>query len=184
LRVTALLAVLGLQFALLLFGRFEHLQATGIQLMNFRLDNPLYIAPLLLASPMLLSSERDFESMAKRLSENGVPTAAGATLVGKSGTKHDFALAVTQPTGKAKLVVDTALSVNGVDETKVLAFYVKVFDVGPERAILAVSPKLTDRARALAREYRIIVLENEAPRKLVPMVADTVDKALNEPWKL
>jgi hypothetical protein len=178
------LAVLGLQVALIPLTHFMHAQQGPIQLIQFHLDRAMFVIPSLLASPFLLSSERDFESMAKRLSETGVPAAAGAILVGKSGTKHDFAFAVTQPTGKAKLVVDTALSVNGVDETKVLAFYVKVFDVAPERAILAVSPKLTDRAKALAREYRIIVLENEAPRKLVPMVADTVEKALNEPWKL
>jgi hypothetical protein len=184
LKIRITLVALGLQLALLLLGRFEQLQPSNVQFSHLQLSHALYLVPSLLTSPLLLSSERDFESMAKRLCETGVPAAAGATLVGKSGTKHDFAFAITQPTGKAKLVVDTALSVNGVDETKVLAFYVKVFDIGPERAILAVSPKLTDRARALAREYRIIVLENEAPRKLVPMVADTVEKALNEPWKL
>jgi hypothetical protein len=184
LKTEAILAVLGLQVALLFLGWLPHPPSSHVQIMRFHWDHALYLVPSVFAPPLFLSSERDFESMAKRLSESGVPAAAGATLVGKSGTKHDFALAVTQPTGKAKLVVDTALSVNGVDETKVLAFYVKVFDVGPERAILAVSPKLTDRAKALAKEYRIIVLENEAPRKLVPMVADTVEKALNEPWKL
>jgi len=184
LRVGILLAVLGLQFGLLSIGKLQQFQPVYVQLMHIQLEHAFYVIPSLLAFPLLLSSERDFESMAKRLSEAGVPATAGATLVGKSGTRHDFAFAVTQPTGKAKLVVDTALSVDGVDETKVLAFYVKVFDVGPERAILAVSPKLTDRAKALAREYRIIVLENEAPRKLVPMVAETVEKALNEPWKL
>ena len=183
-RVGVLLAVLGLQLVLVPLSRFQHIQPEHIQFMHIQLQHALYVVPSLFASPMLLSSEKDFESMAKRLGESGVPATAGATLVGKSGTKHDFALAVTQPSGKAKLVVDTALSVNGVDETKVLAFYVKVFDVGPERAILAVSPRLTDRAKSLAKEYRIIVLENEAPRKLVPMVADTVEKALNEPWKL
>jgi hypothetical protein len=146
---------------------------------------PLSIVTMsLLSSAVFLSSQSDFESMAKKLSGAGLTAKAPAAIMGKSGVKHEFAFAVGQDPARAKVVVDTALSVNEVDEMKVLAFYVKVFDVNPEKAVLAVSPRLNDRAKKLAKEYKIMVVENEAPRNLIPMVAEVVEGMLNEPWKL
>lgn len=168
-RFGLLIPILGLQALLLTTG----------------LRTPLSTITLsMLSSALLLTSQGDFESMAKHLTEAGVDANAPAQLLGKSGARHEFAFAVLPQSGRARVVVDTALSVNEVDEMRVLAFYLKVYDVGPEMAVLAVSPKLNDRAKALAKEYRILVVENEAPRKLVQMVADTLEKIVHEPWKL
>ena len=125
------------------------------------------------SSAILLVSEQDFESVAKKLSGSGVQAASPAVITGKSGIRHEFSLVVGE-SAKPKVVVDEALSVTEVSELKVLAFYVKVFDVGPEKAILCVSPRLDQKAKSLAKEYKITVLENEQPRKLIPMAGDAI----------
>ena len=125
---------------------------------------------------LVAESKGDFESMANELNRKGFKAQAPAAIVGKSGVKHEFAFALTPDAGKAKIVVDTELSVREVDEMKVLKFYVKVFDVDPEKAVLCVCPRLGARAATLAKEYGITVLENDVPRKLIPMA----EKVVNE----
>lgn len=73
------------------------------------------------------------------------------------------------------MVVDTALSLQDVEELGVLSFYAKVFDISPEYALLCVSPRLGPGGRQLAGEYDIQVMENEVPKLLVPMVAKYID---------
>jgi hypothetical protein len=119
-----------------------------------------------------------FDDLAQSLGKKGIKAGAPASLMGKSGVKHEFAFALLPEGGKAKMVVDTELSVNEVDEMKVLKFYVKVFDVGPEKAILCVSPKLNGRAAVLAHEYGIEVFENDVPKKLVGLAEKAVEDVL------
>jgi len=123
---------------------------------------------------LVVEAKDDFETMVSRLSRRGIKAHAPAAIVGKSGVKHEFAFALVPDSGKAKIVVDTELSVRDVDEMKVLKFYVKVFDVGPEKAVLCVSPRLGTRAATLAKEYGITVLEDDVPRKLIPMAEKVV----------
>ena len=137
---------------------------TAVSLISFALFSPA----------ILLESRSDFDSMADDLNKKGVRAQAPAAIVGKSGVKHDFAFALLPDGGKPKLVVDTELSVKEVDEMKVLKFYVKVFDVNPEKAVLCVSPRLSGRAATLAKEYGIVVIEDEVPRKLIPMASKYV----------
>jgi len=129
-------------------------------------------------SALVLESGTDFESMAGALVKKGMRAQAPAAIVGKSGVKHEFAFAVVPDSGKPKIVIDTELSVKEVDEMKVLKFYVKVFDVSPDKAVFCVTPKLGERAATLAKEYGIVVLENDTPKKLVPMAAHVVDGVL------
>jgi len=138
---------------------------------------PAFLAVIPAASVALfLETKGDFESMASEMNRKGVKAHAPAAIVGKSGVRHEFAFAVIPETGKTKVVVDTELSVKEVDEMKVLKFYVKVFDVSPEKAILCVCPKLGARAATLAKEYGITVLEDDVPRKLIPMAEDAVNE--------
>lgn len=132
----------------------------------------------LFSSALVLESRTDFESMAGALTKKGMRAQAPAAIVGKSGVKHEFAFAVVPESGKPRIVVDTELSVRDVDEMKVLKFYVKVFDVSPDKAVLCVTPKLGERAATLAKEYGIVVLENDTPKKLIPMAAHVVDGVL------
>ena len=125
---------------------------------------------------LVVETKGDFETMASEMNRRGIKARAPAAIIGKSGVKHEFAFALVPEPGRAKIVVDTELSVKEVDEMKVLKFYVKVFDVGPEKAVLCVSPKLGARAATLAKEYGITVLEDEVPKRLIPMA----EKVVNE----
>ncbi len=123
-------------------------------------------------------SDETFESLADGLSHKGVGAHSPASILGKSGVSHEFAFAVVQDSGKPRVVVDTELSVKEVDEMKVLKFYVKVYDVNPERAILCVSPRLSARAASLAKDYAITVLEDEVPMKLVPKAEKVIHEVV------
>lgn len=136
------------------------------------------IALPLFPSLLGLQSVTNFEALAQDLSKKGVKACAPAAIMGKSGVKHEFAFALLPEGGRVKVVVDTELSVNEVDEMKVLKFYVKVFDVGPEKAILCVSPKLNGRAAVLAHEYGIQVFEDDVPKKLVGLAEKAVEETL------
>lgn len=124
----------------------------------------------------VLGSAVDFEALAVEFSKLGVNARAPATIPGKSGVSHIFAFAVIGTSNRPKVVVDTELSVKEVDEMRVLKFYVKVYDVSPEKAILCVCPTLSERGRTLAKEYGVSVLESEVPKKLVSMAAEAVGK--------
>jgi len=139
----------------------------------------LFALPLA-SAVLVVETKGDFESMAVELNRRGMKAHAPAAIVGKSGVKHEFAFALVPDTGKAKIVVDTELSVRDVDEMKVLKFYVKVFDVGPEKAVLCVCPRLGARAATLAKEYGITVLEDDVPRKLIPMAEKVVNEFVGQ----
>jgi len=124
------------------------------------------------------SSHHDFVALARRLADSGAKAKAPAVLVGRSGARHEFALAVQSQRGGAKVVVDTVLSLKGVEDVQVLSFYAKVFDLSPEHALLCVSPHLGPSGKELADEYNITVLENEAPKMLVPMAAKYIEGVL------
>jgi hypothetical protein len=127
-----------------------------------------------------VTSHDDFEALAKRLSAAGAKVTAPAVLVGRSGARHEFALAVQPQKGGPRVVVDTALSLKSVEDIQVLSFYAKVFDLSPEHALLCVSPHLGPSGKELAREYNISVLENEVPKMLVPMAAKYIEDVLKE----
>jgi hypothetical protein len=163
---------LNLRFATLLVSFGLVIFAIGAHL-------PLSMLGLsLVPAGILLQASRDFESIASDLSRKGMNAKAPAAIVGKSGVKHEFAFALVPDGGKAKIVLDTELSVKEVDEMKVLKFYVKVFDVGPEKSVLCVSPKLGSRAATLAKEYGIVVLEDEVPKKLISMAEKLVNETI------
>jgi hypothetical protein len=149
----------------------------GLAILFVRAHSPVSVLSLAPAW-MMLRSSGDFESMASDLTKHGMNARAPAAIIGKSGVKHEFAFALIPDSGRAKLVLDTELSVKEVDEMKVLKFYVKVFDVGPEKSVLCVSPKLGARAATLAREYGIVVLENEVPKMLVSMAEKLVRETI------
>jgi hypothetical protein len=135
-----------------------------------------YLPRASLIIPLIGLAAADFGSFAKTLSMKGASAVAPAQIKGRSGVRHEFALALLAEPGKAKVVLDAELSTAEVDEVKVLKFYVKVFDVAPEKAVLCVSPKLAQRAAALAKEYDIVVLEDESPLSLVSKAEKFVEQ--------
>ena len=117
----------------------------------------------------------DFESLASDLTKRGKNAKAPAVIVGKSGVKHEFAFALDPDAVRPEVVIDTELSVKEVDEVKVLKFYVKVYDVGPKKSVLCVTPKLTEAAASLAKGYEISVVQDETPRNLIQKAAKLVE---------
>lgn len=121
--------------------------------------------------------------MASALSERGERAKAPASIRGRSGVRHQFVFALLRDSGEPKLVVDMERSDGEVDDVGVLRFYVKAFDVNPEKAVLCVSPRLTTRAAALARAYGIVVIEAESPPDLVLMAGRFVDESFGAPGR-
>jgi hypothetical protein len=101
-----------------------------------------------------------------------------ATIVGKSGVKHTFSFSLGK-SDKPDVVCDVIVGNNEQDETRVLSLFIKVFDTGPARAILCVSPKLTKEASRLAMLYNIVTLESANPQNL-PRMIEEVLKRLGE----
>jgi hypothetical protein len=98
-----------------------------------------------------------------------------ASVVGKSGVQHQFSFA----TGDAKspnIVGDVILGPGEKDETKVLSLFIKVYDIGAKRAILCVTPKLTNEAAKLARLYNILTVESPDPKQLPSMLKDLMER--------
>jgi len=92
-----------------------------------------------------------------------------AAFIGKSGVRHTFSFSVGEGE-KPDIVCDVIIGKVDQDETRVLSLFIKVFDVGPKRAILCVSPRLTKEAVRLAMLYNIITLESPDPSRLPQMI--------------
>jgi hypothetical protein len=132
----------------------------------------------LLSSAIGLGTHLNFESLASKYVESGLVAGTSTKLAGASGVKHTFEFTVSGDDGQALVVADTATSVTDIDEVKVLGFYAKVYDVRPKAAVLCVSPKLTEGASALAKQYGLFVVESEKPRQLIQLLSETVDKVI------
>jgi hypothetical protein len=98
-----------------------------------------------------------------------------AQIVGKSGVQHQFSFASTE--GKnPSFVGDVIIGPGEKDETKVLSLFIKVYDIGAKRAILCVTPKLTNEAAKLARLYNILTVESPDAKLLPKMLQDLMER--------
>ncbi len=131
-----------------------------------------------LSSIFFLGSQVDFEPLAKVCAAAGRKAGTSVEVVGRSGIKHSFSMAVMSKDGSPELVADAAVADSEVGEVKVLGFYVKVYDVKPKMGVLCVSPKLTAGAADLAAKYGLTVLESERPTDLPAMLRQVVEKAI------
>jgi len=122
--------------------------------------------------------DANLKSVAKRYVSRGFSAKAPWSLIGRSGVSHEFSFTVASSKLQGPVVADTELSVSDVDETRILAFYVKVYDIGTQNGILLVSPRLSPRAKGLAEEYHLMVVEKEEPSMLVPLLTLAVDQIL------
>ena len=108
------------------------------------------------------------------------PISSPGKIVGKSGVEHTFSFA-SKNKDDLKLVGDVILSGSDEDETKVLSLFIKVYDVGAKRAVLCVSPRLTQEASRLARLYNILTIESPDPRLLPGMLQDLLKRLARAP---
>ena len=92
-------------------------------------------------------------------------TAAGSSnllsplvVTGKSGVRHSFTLGIKDQVS-VTLACDAVVGPSPIDETKVLALFIKVYDVNARHVILCGIPSLTPEAKKLASQYKMVVIE-------------------------
>ena len=89
-----------------------------------------------------------------------------ASYVGRSGVRHTFTLGASDQDGSPEFVCDVKLSDVPLDETDVLAFFIKVYDVGAKASTLCASPGFGAEAKKLAAVYRISLVEGSSEEDL------------------
>ena len=95
------------------------------------------------------------------LVERGYRTASPGVLIGESEVQHAFDLtAFGAGPEHGTVAIDFHVSDSPGSEEKVIAMFAKVFDTNPYRSVLVAFPGLTDRAKRLAEQYRIRVVES------------------------
>ncbi len=124
----------------------------------------------------LVIRKLNFGSVAAKFTGPNRSVVAPALVVGRSGMEHEFALGAgpTSPRMPRDVVVEAVVGGGPADETKIISFYVKVFDVGAKSAIFAVCPGLTPKAAELAKEYGLIVVESREPDQLVERLTEAL----------
>ena len=105
--------------------------------------------------------------------------ASPLTVAGKSGIRHAFTLG-SEANGIVGVACDIVVSSTPLDETKVLTLFIKVYDVGAKSAVLCAIPGLTDGAKKLSGQYKIIVVEPASMDK-IPEALGTVFQRLSPP---
>ncbi|MFQ6054191.1 MAG: hypothetical protein ACE5OO_08210, partial [Candidatus Bathyarchaeia archaeon] len=108
---------------------------------------------------LVVAQVRDF------LHERGYRTESPGPVIGGSEVQHVFDIVAYGEEG-AFIAVDFVVSDRPAGEEKVIAMFAKVFDTGPSRAVLVVFPGLTEKARRLAEQYKIVVVESGDARAL------------------
>ena len=99
----------------------------------------------------------------------GIETSSGLSplispliVTGRSGVRHSFTIGMKDSVSVV-LACDLVVGVTPIDETKVLALFIKVYDVNAKHVVLCAVPSLTSEAKKLASQYKMSVFE--APQK-------------------
>lgn len=100
-------------------------------------------------------------------------------VTGKSGVRHSFTLGI-KDTVSVVLACDVVVGSSPIDETKVLALFIKVYDVNARNVILCGVPSLTPEANKLASQYKMAVLEAPEKDEVLAKLSDTLRTLSNE----
>ena len=94
------------------------------------------------------------------LHERGYLTESPGILRGASEVDHLFdIIARSEEQDTGILAIDFKISTDSVTETSVSSMFAKVYDTNPIRSILIAFPRLTMKAKRLAKQYEIDVIE-------------------------
>ena len=112
------------------------------------------------------------------LHERGYNTESPGYMTGESEVEHTFDItAMGEDQNDVILALDFVVSEESVGEDKVISMFAKVFDTNPPRSILVAFPGLTKKAKKLAEQYEIDVVEThdldvlwKELRKVIPTV--------------
>jgi len=113
------------------------------------------------------------------LMKGGLTVESPALLKGKSGANHSFdIMAYSGDETQKMIVVDLATTTeNVVSEQPVIALFVKIFDVSPERAYLIAIPKLSENGKKMAELYKIRAIEAENQEEAIASLKESLDTA-------
>ncbi|MBS7644209.1 hypothetical protein KEJ26_06525 [Candidatus Bathyarchaeota archaeon] len=96
------------------------------------------------------------------LIESGYTVEAPGSVIGRSGTAHQFSMVASKPqdvASKGSVVIDVVTSDTIADERPVIAMFAKTIDISISQPILIISPEIKDRGKQLAVTYKITVIE-------------------------
>ncbi|UCH57351.1 MAG: hypothetical protein JSV18_00020 [Candidatus Bathyarchaeota archaeon] len=93
------------------------------------------------------------------LRDRGYRIESPGTLVGASEVDHTFDITAYSKKDEWVVALDFVISDGPVGEENVISMFAKVFDANPLRSILVVFPELTEKAKKLADQYEIDVVE-------------------------
>ncbi len=118
----------------------------------------------------------DIQGLVEELRSKGIHAEAPARLVGQSGVEHDFDLAAFRngPGSVPYLTVSVSVSDRPTDSISVLAVMAKAIDIRPDFTLLAAVPGIDEAGRALARSYRIELVESETATDLLQKLRSAV----------
>ncbi|MEN3006758.1 MAG: hypothetical protein ABC505_03465 [Candidatus Methanosuratincola petrocarbonis] len=118
----------------------------------------------------------NIQGLVDELRSQGIHAEAPAKLIGQSGVEHVFDLAAFRngPGSAPYLTVSIFVSDRSLEAISVLTVMAKVIDIRPEFALLAAVPGIDESGRALARSYRIELVESETATDLVQRLRSAV----------
>ena len=114
-------------------------------------------------------SEEGIEKISDRLAikplleflhQRGYDTDSPGFMTGESEVEHFFDITARgEDQNEVILALDFEVSDEPVEEDKVISMFAKVFDTNPPRSVLVAFPGLTRKARKLAEQYDIDIVE-------------------------
>ncbi|MEM2910248.1 MAG: hypothetical protein QXO01_04195 [Nitrososphaerota archaeon] len=101
---------------------------------------------------------------------------------GKSGIEHNFTLALWPYEYGLKKTPDVVVDIHTgvVEEIQVLGLYAKIIDTEIRNAMLTAVPMASEKAKALAKYYGIIIVEAEDTEALIEKLTFTIEDTIKK----
>ena len=106
-----------------------------------------------------------------RTSSGKSPLVSPLVVAGRSGVRHSFTVGMKDAVSVV-IACDAVVGPAPIDETKVLALFIKVYDVNVKHVILCAVPSLTAAAKKLASQYKMVVLEAQEKEQVFAKLSD------------
>ncbi|PUA34073.1 MAG: hypothetical protein B9J98_01435 [Candidatus Terraquivivens tikiterensis] len=149
-------------------------EANYVEINKYRLDHT--------KRDLLAKVTFNLAPIVQRVSALGWVAKKGYKLRGKSGVEHTFTLALWPyeygSKGTPDVVVEIHLGV--VEEVQVLSLYAKAIDTEIRNVILAAVPAVSDKAKALAKYYKINIVEAEDTEVLIEKLALAIEDIIKK----
>jgi hypothetical protein len=112
------------------------------------------------------------------LHKKGFKTESPGYLKGESEVVHEYdVVAYRNSIDDGVLVLDFEASKDVVGEERVISMFAKVYDTMPLKAILVVSPSITEKGWKLAAQYKIDLLEGRDVNLILKKLAKVIPSA-------